>query len=180
MKTHENILVFEMFSKEKWKKKNHNCGPTQKSVKSTLSRCNKWNIFQNFCKMSNHWTLPLSARWSSFVTSGVDAWATKSTNKNKWVFIYRDMILLIFVFQIKTTNGLSLPDLADVIPTGEATEIDANHTIIFYVLFTQIACSYLCYIFGKFNRTFLAYLPFRLTFIFTRRDWWPNLRYHKK
>lgn len=47
-------------------------------------------------------------------------------------------------------NGLILPDLGDVVPTGETANVDADSGIIIYVLVTQIICSYLCYIFGKF------------------------------
>lgn len=59
--------------------------------------------------------------------------------------------LLLFELQIKPVgNGLTLPDLGEVVPTGESVEIDADHNIIFYVLFTQILCAYFCYIFGNF------------------------------
>lgn len=55
------------------------------------------------------------------------------------------------VVEIKpSANGLTLPDLADVVPTGETIDIDADFYIMLYVLLTQICCAYFCYIFGKF------------------------------
>ncbi|XP_065208101.1 chitin synthase chs-2-like isoform X5 [Planococcus citri] len=57
----------------------------------------------------------------------------------------------IKVLEIKPVgDGLTLPDLAEIVPTGETVEIDADYNIIIYVLLAQIFCSYFCYIFGKF------------------------------
>ncbi|XP_073988781.1 hyaluronan synthase-like protein kkv isoform X1 [Rhodnius prolixus] len=57
----------------------------------------------------------------------------------------------IRITEIKPTYaGTSLPDLADVIPTGEIIDIDAEYNTALYVLFIQISAAYLCYIFGKF------------------------------
>lgn len=43
----------------------------------------------------------------------------------------------------------TLPDLADVVPTGEIVDIFADHKIITYVLFIHIISAYFCYIFGE-------------------------------
>lgn len=58
--------------------------------------------------------------------------------------------VLQIMFQIRPMTGtVSLPDLADVVPTGEIIDINADHKIITYVLFIHIISAYLCYIFGK-------------------------------
>nr|AFM38193.1 chitin synthase [Anasa tristis] len=57
----------------------------------------------------------------------------------------------IRVTEIRPTFGTaSLPDLADVIPTGEIVDIDAEYNTAIYVILIQIVAAYLCYIFGKF------------------------------
>ncbi|XP_075212205.1 hyaluronan synthase-like protein kkv [Lycorma delicatula] len=57
----------------------------------------------------------------------------------------------IRVTEIRPTfGGTSLPDLANVVPTGEIIDINAEHKTATYVLFTHIIAAYLCYIFGKF------------------------------
>ncbi|XP_054284217.1 chitin synthase chs-2-like isoform X1 [Macrosteles quadrilineatus] len=47
-------------------------------------------------------------------------------------------------------GGTSLPDLADVTPTGEVIDIEAQYNTALYVLLMHIISAYLCYIFGKF------------------------------
>lgn len=57
----------------------------------------------------------------------------------------------IRITEIRPTFGTaSLPDLADVVPTGEIVDIDAEYNTAIYVLLIQIVAAYLCYIFGKF------------------------------
>ena len=47
-------------------------------------------------------------------------------------------------------GGTSLPDLSDVVPTGEVIDIDAQYDTAIYILIIHIISAYLCYIFGKF------------------------------
>nr|ADR73029.1 chitin synthase [Laodelphax striatellus] len=47
-------------------------------------------------------------------------------------------------------GGTSLPDLADVIPTGEIIDINAEQKTALMVLIVHIIAAYLCYIFGEF------------------------------
>nr|QPN96974.1 chitin synthase 1 variant a [Riptortus pedestris] len=57
----------------------------------------------------------------------------------------------IRITEIRPTFATSsLPDLADVVPTGEIVDIDADYNTAIYVLLIQIVAAYLCYIFGKF------------------------------
>jgi hypothetical protein len=62
-------------------------------------------------------------------------------------------IFISFFFQIKPVlTGATLPDLADITPTGDTVDIDAWYNTAIYVLIIQIAAAYLCYIFGKKNQ----------------------------
>ncbi|BES88625.1 chitin synthase [Nesidiocoris tenuis] len=56
----------------------------------------------------------------------------------------------IRITEIRPTGTSSLPDLADVVATGEIVDIDAEYNTAIYVLLIQICAAYLCYIFGKF------------------------------
>ncbi|XP_014282325.1 chitin synthase chs-2 isoform X2 [Halyomorpha halys] len=57
----------------------------------------------------------------------------------------------IRITEIRPTFGsTSLPDLANVTPTGEIVDIDAEYDTAIYILLIQIVAAYLCYIFGKF------------------------------
>lgn len=53
-------------------------------------------------------------------------------------------------------GGTSLPDLADVTPTGEVIDIEAQYNMALYVLLMHIISAYLCYIFGEYIN--LAYV----------------------
>lgn len=54
------------------------------------------------------------------------------------------------VLQIRPVFGVtSLPDLADVVPTGEVNDIEAQYNTAIYVLLIHIVSAYLCYIFGE-------------------------------
>lgn len=58
------------------------------------------------------------------------------------------------LLQIKPSfGGTSLPDLADVVPTGEVIDIEAQYNTALYVLLIHIVAAYLCYIFGKSSWT---------------------------
>lgn len=48
-------------------------------------------------------------------------------------------------------GGTSLPDISDLIPTGEDTTIPSTEWTPQYILLINILGSYLCYIFGKFS-----------------------------
>lgn len=48
-----------------------------------------------------------------------------------------------------TRSGTILPDLADIVTTGDSVDIDAEYVTAIHVLLTQIIAAYLCYIFGK-------------------------------
>ncbi|KAJ3634074.1 hypothetical protein MTP99_010982 [Tenebrio molitor] len=57
----------------------------------------------------------------------------------------------IQVLEIKPfLGGTSLPDISEIIPTGDDTLIPANDMTPIYVLLINIFASYLAYIFGKF------------------------------
>uniref|UniRef100_A0A1B6CU26 chitin synthase n=1 Tax=Clastoptera arizonana TaxID=38151 RepID=A0A1B6CU26_9HEMI len=57
----------------------------------------------------------------------------------------------IRITEIKPNFGSSsLPDLEDVIPTGEVIDREAEYNTAVYVLIMHIIAAYLCYIFGKF------------------------------
>ncbi|XP_050429583.1 chitin synthase chs-2 [Adelges cooleyi] len=47
-------------------------------------------------------------------------------------------------------NGATLPDLSDIITTGDTVDVDAEYITALHVLLIQIISAYLCYIFGKF------------------------------
>lgn len=49
-----------------------------------------------------------------------------------------------------TRSGTILPDLADIVTTGDSVDIDAEYVTALHVLLLQIISAYLCYIFGKF------------------------------
>ncbi|CAB3373394.1 Hypothetical predicted protein [Cloeon dipterum] len=56
----------------------------------------------------------------------------------------------ITINEVRPSSTSTLSDLANAIPTGETTEIDAAYNTAFYVLLIQICAAYICYIFGKF------------------------------
>ncbi|XP_065164393.1 chitin synthase chs-2 isoform X3 [Atheta coriaria] len=57
----------------------------------------------------------------------------------------------ITILEIKPTlGGTTMPDLTELITTGDDTTINANDMSPVYVLMINILASYLCYIFGKF------------------------------
>ncbi|RZC42525.1 chitin synthase 1, partial [Asbolus verrucosus] len=57
----------------------------------------------------------------------------------------------IQILEIKPVlGGTSLPDISEIIPTGDDTFITANDMTAIYVLLINIFASYLAYIFGKF------------------------------
>lgn len=49
-----------------------------------------------------------------------------------------------------TRSGTILPDLADIVTTGDSVDIDAEYVTAMHVLLLQIISAYLCYIFGKY------------------------------
>ncbi|XP_044267838.1 chitin synthase chs-2 isoform X2 [Tribolium madens] len=57
----------------------------------------------------------------------------------------------IQVLEIKPVlGGTSLPDISEIIPTGDDTTITSNDMTAIYVLLLNVSSSYFAYIFGKF------------------------------
>ncbi|EFA04340.2 chitin synthase 1 isoform X1 [Tribolium castaneum] len=57
----------------------------------------------------------------------------------------------IQVLEIKPVlGGTALPDISEIIPTGDDTTMDSNDMTAIYVLLINIFASYFAYIFGKF------------------------------
>ncbi|CAH1115687.1 unnamed protein product [Psylliodes chrysocephalus] len=57
----------------------------------------------------------------------------------------------ITILEIKPyLGGTSLPDISEIIPTGDDTVIQSNDWTPIYVLMINVSASYLAYIFGKF------------------------------
>lgn len=64
-----------------------------------------------------------------------------------------NIIIVLFVFMIQvnqvTRSGTILPDLADIVTTGDSVDIDAEYVTAIHVLLVHVISAYLCYIFGK-------------------------------
>lgn len=46
-------------------------------------------------------------------------------------------------------SGTILPDLSDIIATGDSIDIDAEYVTAMHILILHVISAYLCYIFGK-------------------------------
>lgn len=59
--------------------------------------------------------------------------------------------MFFFCIQVNqiTRSGTVLPDLADIVTTGDTIDIDAEYVTAVHVLLLHVVSAYLCYIFGK-------------------------------
>lgn len=46
-------------------------------------------------------------------------------------------------------SGTIVPDLSDIVTTGDSIDIDAEYVTAIHILLLHVISAYLCYIFGK-------------------------------
>lgn len=63
------------------------------------------------------------------------------------------MLFVIVQVNQVTRSGTILPDLADIVTTGDSVDIDAEYLTAMHVLLFHVVSAYLCYIFGEYRNS---------------------------